>query len=460
MSIMRSAKADPNLRLERNYAMKKIFAAALSLCLCCAVLSSCGDSDSSSKAESASASASSGDSQNAGGGDVTPTDDTPSGKLLEQFPVSDAAFDPTQGATENMIGRSVLNEGDTSRLAAKLKYALDNPKETTKICFLGDSITQGSSADSSQKQYVNQYKTWWEENVSYYVDVNNAGIGATDSYIGVHRAARDALADQPDIIFIEFINDQDNEFYGACMDSLVRMCLAQENNPAVIILEPTCEDGTSPQNTHLNVAQAYNIPLISYHDAIIPEIDAGNFEWSKLQADVVHPNSAGHTIMAQLLTSFTAKIKDNIDSVSTEVAPFDASTAAPYGDKYAGAAIADRDSEAVETVDEGTFTDVTNFQQFTNGWGTTTGGSIKMKVTAKNIGIIYYMNVDGTYASVDVKVDGESTKLLNADFTGGWGNYAKADEIFTSDEVAEHEVEITVIDDSKPNFQILDMIVS
>ena len=146
--------------------------------------------------------------------------------------------------------------------------------------------------------------------------------------------------------------------------------------------------------------------------------------------------------------------------MSTEVAPFDASTAAPYGDKYAGAAIADRDSEAVETVDEGTFTDVTSFQQFTNGWGTTTGGSIKMKVTAKNIGIIYYMNVDGTYASVDVKVDGESTKLLNADFTGGWGNYAKADEIFTSDEVAEHEVEITVIDDSKPNFQILDMIVS
>lgn len=449
--------------------MKKILAAALSLCLCCAALTACGDSDSSSKAESASASAAQTDEGTADTGDQktdegtdTPAvlDDSPSAQLLSQYPVNDGAFDPTQGATENMLARGILNEGDTSRLAAKLKYAVDNPKETTKICFLGDSITQGSSADSSTKQYVNQYKTWWEENVSFYVDVKNAGIGATDSYIGVHRAARDVLADQPDIIFIEFINDQDNEFYGACMDSLVRMCLAQENNPAVIIIEPTTEDGGSPQNVHLKVAQAYNIPMISYHDAIIPEIEAGNFEWSKLQADVVHPNSAGHTIMAQLLTNFSAKIKDNLGSENTEATPFDAATEAPYGDKYAGAQICDRDSELVETVDEGTFTDVTNFQQFTNGWGTKTGGTIKMKVTGKNIGLIYYMNVDGTYGSVDVKVDGESVKMINADFTGGWGNYAKADEIYSSDEVAEHEIEITVIDDAKPNFQILNMIVS
>lgn len=62
-----------------------------------------------------------------------------------------------------MIARSVINEGDTSRLAAKLDYALQNPKETTKICFIGDSITAGSGANSSTNQYVNQFKSWWEE---------------------------------------------------------------------------------------------------------------------------------------------------------------------------------------------------------------------------------------------------------------------------------------------------------
>lgn len=140
-----------------------------------------------------------------------------------------------------MIARSVINEGDTSRLAAKLDYALQNPKETTKICFIGDSITAGSGANSSTNQYVNQFKSWWEENISFYVDVTNAGIGATDSYIGVHRAQRDALEAKPDIIVIEFINDADDEFYESCMDSLVRMCLEQDNNPAVMILEPSTE---------------------------------------------------------------------------------------------------------------------------------------------------------------------------------------------------------------------------
>lgn len=44
-----------------------------------------------------------------------------------------------------------------------------------------------------------------------------------------------------DIIVIEFINDADDEFYESCMDSLVRMCLEQDNNPAVMILEPSTE---------------------------------------------------------------------------------------------------------------------------------------------------------------------------------------------------------------------------
>ena len=57
------------------------------------------------------------------------------------------------------------------------------------------------------------------------------------------------------------------------MDSLVRMCLEQDNNPAVMILEPSTEGGTSPQAAHLKVAQAYNIPMISYHDAVMPEIE-------------------------------------------------------------------------------------------------------------------------------------------------------------------------------------------
>ena len=441
--------------------MKKFLAAALALCMTSAALTSCGDSNSSSAADSNSAAA------NSQASDSSAADtESVSDKLLAEYPASTEKIDVKNGATENMIARSVINEGDTSRLAAKLDYALQNPKETTKICFIGDSITAGSGANSSTNQYVNQFKSWWEENISFYVDVTNAGIGATDSYIGVHRAQRDALEAKPDIIVMLCSDGMyheltDDEFYESCMDSLVRMCLEQDNNPAVMILEPSTEGGTSPQAAHLKVAQAYNIPMISYHDAVMPEIEAGNFTWADISPDNVHPNDDGHVIMASLLTKFVGNIKDNIDSVDKEAKAFDTSTVAPTGDVFADATIGSRQTEdIVKTTDEGTFTDVTTFQKFTDGWGTTTGGTIKFEITAKNIGMIYYMTVDGKSGVAAVKVDGEDVATINADFTSGWGNYAKAQQIYSSDEVATHTVEVTVVDDAKPNFQILNWLIS
>ena len=287
---------------------------------------------------------------------------------------------------------------------------------------------------------------------------------------------------KPDIIVIEFINDADDEFYESCMDSLVRMCLEQDNNPAVMILEPSTEGGTSPQAAHFKVAQAYNIPMISYHDAVMPEIEAGNFTWADISPDNVHPNDDGHVIMASLLTKFVGNIKHNheecrhqkgyaacqpiqtvcqVDSVDKEAKAFDTSTVAPTGDVFADATIGSRQTEdIVKTTDEGTFTDVTTFQKFTDGWGTTTGGTIKFEITAKNIGMIYYMTVDGKSGVAAVKVDGEDVATINADFTSGWGNYAKAQQIYSSDEVATHTVEVTVVDDAKPNFQILNWLIS
>ena len=62
--------------------------------------------------------------------------------------------DIMKGASEKMLERSILLEGDTSRLAEKLNNAMENKKQITNICFLGDSITQGSAAEQGGNQYV------------------------------------------------------------------------------------------------------------------------------------------------------------------------------------------------------------------------------------------------------------------------------------------------------------------
>jgi len=96
--------------------MKKFLAAALALCMTSAALTSCGDSNSSSAADSNSAAA------NSQASDSSAADtESVSDKLLAEYPASTEKIDVKNGATENMIARSVINEGDTSRLAALCK---------------------------------------------------------------------------------------------------------------------------------------------------------------------------------------------------------------------------------------------------------------------------------------------------------------------------------------------------
>lgn len=381
----------------------------------------------------------------------------PSDMLLEKYPVADSKIDLSKGATENMLARSVLNKGDTSRLKEKLVNG-SNGKKTT-ICFLGDSITEGSSADENN-QYVTRYANWWENNVGD-VEKINAGVGGTTSYLGVHRLQHSCLDYEPDIIFVEFINDADTENYEASMDSIVRKCLEQKNDPAVIIIEPTLQDGSSPQNAHYKVAKNYDIPMISYHDAIIPEIKAGNFSWSDISPDNVHPNNDGHGIMAQLLTSFSESVMSD-ETVSSTSKSFDESTAAPTGDIYANAVIADKrsDESLIKIIDTGNFTERTTYRNYVNGWKTTTGGTIKFEVNARNIGLLYVMTVDGKSGVARVTVDGMEMGIANADYVGGWGNMIASTEFYTSDKAQKHTVEVSTLGDESCTFSIAGLLLS
>ncbi|MBR1863235.1 MAG: SGNH/GDSL hydrolase family protein [Ruminococcus sp.] len=445
--------------------MKKLLALAAALTLLTACGSSGNDTEKAGSSESAGQTASageSGDESTAEEQEEVPPEETVkaeevSAQLLEKYPVNDGAYDVSQGASVNMLGRSVLYTGNTARLAAKLENAVNN-NGAAKLCFLGDSITAGSGAAAPSKAYVNLTKLWWEENIGPDLELTNAGIGATDSYLGVHRADRDAVPSQADIYVIEFINDQDNEFYQQTMDSLVKKLLSQPGDPAVIILEPSTEGGGSPQSVHFKAAVKYDIPMISFHDAVIPEIDAGNFTWKDISPDNVHPNNDGHVIMSQLITGFFQDIIDGLADADKEIPAFDP---AAFDSPYENAQLANRDSDCVTVKDEGTFTGAAEFQSyFQNGWSSESGGSVTFEIKCRNLGLLYEKNTSGKFGTVAVKVDDESAVLIDGNFPGGWGNYAKADSIYSSDEEAVHTVKVEFIDDEMPKFNIFSWLVS
>ncbi len=359
--------------------------------------------------------------------------------------------------TEGMIRRAVVNPGNTARLADAMKRAQAGEKIT--IGTIGGSITQGTAASTTDERYANRALQWWAKAFpKAQLDFVNAGIGATDSYIGVHRVDADLLSKQPDVVIVEFsVNDTDAALNLQTYDSLVRKILHAENHPAVILLFTTQEDGTSLQDTHMQIGSSYNLPMISYKNAVLPEIEAGKFTWNDISPDNIHPNSVGHGIIGELLWSYFNSVYAKLDQIDTSDLTF---TAPPVTrDLYAKGQLLDSKSLTPKTMQGFEQAKVSN--QFPNDWTTKEGGELTFEVTGSNIGVLYYKTVDGKSGQYCVYVDDRLIQVLDGDFTGGWGNYAQAQQVYTSDTPSTHTVTIKQLEGTDlTQFTVLGLLVS
>lgn len=443
--------------------MKKLLAFTLAVCMAGAAFTGCGDESSSSGSSSAANDSSVSSQGGADSGSGAENSDL-------KAPVADGAIDITQGMTENMLTRSVHLKGDTSRLAQKLKEAKEGGDKTWNIVFLGDSITAGSTTSKAENTFVNRFTLWWKENFNRKSIITNAGIGATNSYYGVHRLQRDVFVNEPDIIFVEFINDTGNPFFEATMESLLRSCLAYKTNPAVILIEMSLDGGGNAQDIHSTSAEKYGVPVLSYHDAVNPEIEAGNINFKSsagkstdtdgLSPDGTHPNDCGHLMVFQMIEKFFNDTLAEADSAG-EVTPFDTSSESITGDLYKDAKISDRSTGDVTVKENNGFEEKSSPWNFQNGWtADKSGESITFEMEFKNLGMLYLKTVDGKTGKVSVSVDGTEVSTVDGDFTGGWGDYGTDTEVYRSDETAKHTVTVTVLDGDKQKFEVLGWLVS
>ncbi len=378
-----------------------------------------------------------------------------------QEAVLDALFSECSYLTEEMFERATAyQEGDLSRIAAAMRKAEAGEKVTVGV--IGGSITQGSSASGQDKSYAGYLKKWWEDTFpNAEIEFINAGVGATGSYLGVHRVEEDLLIYEPDFVVVEFsVNDNNSLFCKKSYDNLLRRILKEENAPAVLLLFMTMEDGTSTQDNNAGIGFQYALPMISYKNAVLEEIADGNFTWKDISPDNIHPNDRGHTIAGELLSVYLSDIYARLDTIETETEPFD--KPAVTKEVYLDAVIlSNRD---IEPEDWGSFKkqDVNN--RFPGNWSTLTGEKgIVFTVEAANIGIMYQKTTDGLSGQFEVYVDGEYAMTLDADFKGGWGSYGECTEVFVSEdqEIKEHRIEIKKKEGSTgAAFTILGLLIS
>ena len=346
--------------------------------------------------------------------------------------------------TQHMIDMSRLNEGNKVRVANVIKK-MKNGEEVT-VGYIGGSITQGTSA-GNELCYARLTTNYLEE---MYPDAKinyvNAGIGATGSYIGVHRVTNDLLSHSPDLVFVEFSVNDTTEFTERnkeSYDSLLRTIWNSSKNPAIITVATTQEDGTSFQEQHAEIVKHYDLPMISYRNTILDTIEHGDITWKDISGDNIHPNVPGHKIVAQLLKAYIADVDANLDSISGEESDF--STPATKAG-FENGTLLSPSTEGIDVTATGSFRQMENqFGGFNGFWlckGTDLSDSaLTFKVNAKNIGLLF-----GKYTSngcsAEIYVDDELVSTVSADFTGGWGNYVECVHLKSFDTAGDHIVKI------------------
>ena len=374
---------------------------------------------------------------------------------LNDYSYADGAADSEyvidNGITDRMIALSELNLGNTVRLANAMKKAA-NGEEIT-VSFIGGSITQGSSAGDNDCYAKLVYDWFGSTFPNAKVNYNRAGIGATGSYIGVHRVERDVLSNNPDVVFVEFsVNDttentrRDVDSY----DSLLRKIWGSDSKPAIVCIGMTQENGTSVQNYHYDIAKSYDLPFISYRNAILDVINKEYIKWTDISDDNIHPNTVGHKVLSQIITHYLDKVNSEKDTVDGAESDF---STAYTSDKYSNAVTLTPNE--IDAVDEtGTFTankDAT-WSNMPGYWmarkkGGFEGAKLVFKdVEAKNIGVIYG-RLTATATILDIYIDGVLAKSIDARFPNGWGNYAEAEFVASFEESAKHTIEIVPRDE-------------
>lgn len=350
------------------------------------------------------------------------------------------------GITERMKALSTYVKGNQARLAKVFQKA-KNGEEIT-VAYLGGSITQGSSA-GDDLCYARLTTNWLiEQFPDAKINYVRAGIGATGSYIGVHRARRDVTSKNPDLIFIDFsVNDttEHTERNTNSYDSLIQLLWNSDSAPAIVTVAMTMQDGTSFQRYHSEICKAYRIPMISYREAILDVIQNGHIVWTDISDDNIHPNVTGHAVLTEIITAYLQDVIDNLDSIDTSV---ESDLSQPYTEnKFMNAdLIVPENTTPIDSTGWETRTDI--FGNFGCYWNVRSkDGSfegvnpLKFEVEAKNIGV-FYGKLTGKGGTFDVVVDGTVAKTINSDFPGGWGSYVESEEIISFDETGKHTVEI------------------
>ena len=359
--------------------------------------------------------------------------------------------------TSKMIGRSIAYEGSPEPLVELMKRAKKGEKLT--LCFLGGSITQGSLSSTPETCYAYLVYSWFVKRFPKakftYV---NAGIGGTSSQFGITRLTENVTPYKPDFCMVEFsVNDPANPLFRESYEGLIRRLRKFPKQPALLIMNNLFYDtGINSQAEHDEIGEAYDITCISVRDAVRPEIESGKIKREELSPDGLHPNDAGHAVLAGLVADYLEKLcAEYVEGRKKPEAPI--VTIKPVTvDAMEKLKRTQYRSKAVEC--KGFKPDYSKkadlHDLFKHGWKAfKKGDSITFTFTGSELAIQYRKTIHRPTPVAEAVIDGDKAHpiILDGNFDQDWGDHLCIDTLmYHGERVTPDEINAGRVQFAKP----------
>ncbi len=343
--------------------------------------------------------------------------------------------------SDELYRRALVSAGSPERLLRFRRMVAEG--RPVVYGAIGGSITEGAAASSPGSRYVSCIAHAIQNRTA--CRLVNAGVGATDTRFGAMRCREDLLRHRPDLITIEYaVNDVNNPDRDFSFEALVRQCMGFAPDALIVVIFTLREDGVSMQEIQLPVCRHYDLAMISYHDAIWPELSGGNLAWSAVSPDNIHPNDVGHRLIADLVTRLL--FGQPVEAVPLK-APLDLRCA-----EYEGGRVVRAEEFEVDSVRGWEIADsVRGYRRWT---ASEPGAELSFTFSGPTL-LIGYRKYAGEFGRVSVSVDGGEETVLEGFFEmppgGTWrGGHIALEKILHAAGDGPHQVTVKLLPDRHP----------
>jgi len=345
---------------------------------------------------------------------------------------------PDRAELTSLLPTAMVGNEDKSRIIGVMKSALQG-KELT-IMGIGTSIMAGANASDFKKTSLSPlvYDWWVSKFPMAKFKFINAGMGASSAVYAVHRAERDLLKFNPDFSVIDY-TASDRNFEPEGMEGLIRKMLINRPQSAMLSIIQGGQNSGKVTDIHVAICENYGIPMLSVPHIFQPLLKSGRIVWKDWSIDTIHPNDAGHAMIANLIICYLeACYKEAISpSKSKRI-----NKIKPPITKNGFAMSTVHDASSFAPDEFGAWTIYRENSGWNNSWAAKSEGKpLVFNLKSKSLIFGYRKTIKPTNGKLIIKMDGKLIKEIDPNFKKGWGDWVPNETVFKEDKAENHTIE-------------------